>query len=85
MLSFELAGGGLAAVRFVDRLTIPIPAWSLGGVETLVTRPAVTSHSGLTPEERQRVGIGDGLIRLSVGLEGTDDLIADLERALEAI
>ena len=64
------------------RLNIPITAPSLGGVETLITRPAVTSHSGLTPDERKHLGISDALIRLSVGIEATEDLIEDFQQAL---
>jgi len=82
VLSFELEGGLDAARRFVDRVTIPINAPSLGGVETLITRPATTSHSGMTPADRARAGISDGLVRLSIGLESSDDLIEDLETAL---
>jgi cystathionine beta-lyase/cystathionine gamma-synthase len=82
MLSFELAGGLDAAQRFIDRVTIPISAPSLGGVETLITRPATTSHSSLSAAERVRTGIGDGLVRLSIGLESSDDLIEDFETAL---
>ncbi len=82
MLSFELEGGVEAAERFFGRVRIPIVAPSLGGIETLITRPATTSHLGMDPEERRRVGIGDGLIRLSVGIEATEDLIADFEQAL---
>jgi len=82
MLSFELAGGLDAAQRFMDRVTIPISAPSLGGVETLITRPATTSHSSMSAAERARTGIGDGLIRLSIGLESSDDLIEDFETAL---
>lgn len=82
MLSFELEGGVEAAERFFGRVRIPIVAPSLGGIETLITRPATTSHLGMDPEERRRVGIGDGLIRLSVGIEATEDLIVDFERAL---
>lgn len=82
MLSFELRGGVDAAKRLLDRLELPISAPSLGGVETLITRPATTSHSGLSPEDRERLGIGDGLVRLSVGIEAAEDLIADFEQAL---
>lgn len=82
MLSFELGGGAEAAERLIERLELPISSASLGGVESLVTRPAATSHSGLPPAERARLGIGDGLIRFSVGIEATEDLIADLEQAL---
>jgi len=85
VLSFELEGGTAAAAdEFIARTTIPISAPSLGGVETLITRPATTSHSGMSPEDRARAGISDGLIRLSVGLESSDDLIEDFENALRA-
>ncbi len=84
MLSFELEGGVAAADRFIDHVTLPISAPSLGGVESLITRPATTSHSGMTPAERERAGIAEGLIRLSVGLETTADLIEDFTRALDA-
>lgn len=83
MLSFEPAGGTAAAERFLDRVTIPVVAPSLGGVETLVTRPAVTSHRDMVPEERRELGIVDELVRVSVGVEGADDLVADFEQALE--
>lgn len=82
MLSFELAGGLEAAENFMERMSIAISAPSLGGIETLVTRPAATSHAGMSREDRGAAGITDGLIRLSVGLETTDDLIDDFEDAL---
>jgi len=82
MLSFELEGGVAFADRVLGGLELPISAPSLGGVETLITRPATTSHSGMTAEERKQLGIADGLIRLSVGVEATEDLIDDLGRAL---
>jgi cystathionine beta-lyase/cystathionine gamma-synthase len=82
VLSFELEGGVEAANRFIERATIPINAPSLGGVETLFMRPAITSHAGMSAAERARAGIGDGLIRLSVGLESSDDLIEDFDAAL---
>ncbi|MGE0826689.1 MAG: PLP-dependent aspartate aminotransferase family protein [Candidatus Binatia bacterium] len=82
MLSFELCGGVEAAERFMRKVTLPIIAPSLGGVETLMTRPATTSHAGMTPEDRKRLGITDGLIRLSVGIETTADLIDDFAQAL---
>jgi cystathionine beta-lyase/cystathionine gamma-synthase len=82
MVSFELKGGADAAQRLLDRVTIPYRTASLGGVESLVTRPATTSHAGLSPEDRRRLGVTDGLIRLSVGLEAADDLIEDLDLAL---
>jgi cystathionine beta-lyase/cystathionine gamma-synthase len=84
MLSFELEGGVTAADRFIDHVTLPISAPSLGGVESLITRPATTSHSGMTLEERSRAGIAEGLIRFSVGLEATEDLVEDFTRSLAA-
>jgi cystathionine beta-lyase/cystathionine gamma-synthase len=83
MLSFELKGGVEAAEGFMEKTTLPIVAPSLGGVETLLTRPATTSHSGLSPEDREEMGISDGLIRVSVGIEATEDLIADFDQALK--
>jgi cystathionine beta-lyase/cystathionine gamma-synthase len=83
MVSFELKGGLAAAERFMRRVTVPIVAPSLGGVETLVTRPAITSHAGMSAEERKAAGISDSLIRLSVGIEDTRDLIDDFENALK--
>ena len=69
---------------FLSRLRIPVEAPSLGGVESLVTRPSTTSHSGLSREERMNLGISDSLIRFSVGIESTDDLIEDLDQALQS-
>ncbi len=85
VLSFELEGGKEAAELFFKNLTIPSVAPSLGGVETLITRPAATSHAGLSPQEREKMGIGDGLIRLAVGIEATEDLIEDFEHAFLSI
>jgi cystathionine beta-lyase/cystathionine gamma-synthase len=82
MLSFEVRGTGEDATRVADKLKLFALAPSLGGVESLVTQPCTTTHHGLAPEERQRRGISDALIRLSVGLEDPGDLIADLEQAL---
>jgi cystathionine beta-lyase/cystathionine gamma-synthase len=84
MLSFELKNGAEAAERFIQNTTLPIIAPSLGGIETLITRPVTTSHSGLSPEDRQRMGISEGLIRVSVGIEATEDIIEDFDRALKA-
>jgi cystathionine beta-lyase/cystathionine gamma-synthase len=83
MLSFELKGGVEAAQAFMKKAQLPLLAPSLGGVETLLTRPATTSHSGMSPEDRRRVGITDGLIRVSVGIEATEELIEDFEQALQ--
>jgi cystathionine beta-lyase/cystathionine gamma-synthase len=82
MLSYELKGGAEAAKRFLAATTLPLKAPSLGGVETLLTLPAVTSHAGMSREDRQRLGITDGLVRMSVGLEATEELIEDLGQAL---
>ena len=82
MLSFELKGDIQAADRFIQNTTLPISAPSLGGVESLITRPALTSHSGMSPEDRQTMGISDTLIRLSVGIEATEDIIEDFNQAL---
>jgi cystathionine beta-lyase len=81
MLSFELRRAE-AAEAFQQRLRLILPALSLGGVESLACMPARTSHRRLSPEQRQRAGISDGLVRLSVGIEDPDDLIADLDQAL---
>lgn len=82
VMSFELRGGVAAAERFMRRVTIPAIAPSLGGVETLLTRPAQTSHAGLTPAERASAGVSDALVRLSVGIEATEDVIEDFAQAL---
>ncbi|MBV8973933.1 MAG: aminotransferase class I/II-fold pyridoxal phosphate-dependent enzyme [Sinobacteraceae bacterium] len=82
VLSFELEGGERAAQNFAQRVRIPAVAPSLGGVQTLLTRPATTSHAGLSREERLRLGINDGLLRLSVGIEATEDLLEDFAHAL---
>jgi cystathionine beta-lyase/cystathionine gamma-synthase len=82
LLSFELAGGEAAARRFLDRLGLIVHAVSLGGMESLATRPAMSSHRGMTPEARHRAGVSDSLIRLSVGVEALEDLLADLEQAI---
>lgn len=82
LLSFELAGGEIAGNRFFDRLKLIVHAVSLGGPETLATRPAKTSHRGMTPAARQQAGVSDGLIRLSTGIEAVEDILADLEQAL---
>jgi cystathionine beta-lyase/cystathionine gamma-synthase len=73
------------ADQFMAKLTLPAVAPSLGGIRSLITRSAVTSHAGLSREERLRAGISDGLIRLSVGIEDTDDLIEDLDQALRLL
>jgi cystathionine beta-lyase/cystathionine gamma-synthase len=83
MLSFEMKGGLDAAQQFMKNTTLPIIAPSLGGIETLLTRPATTSHAGMNPQHRRSIGITDGLIRMSVGIEATEDIVEDFERALK--
>ncbi|MFN2350129.1 MAG: PLP-dependent aspartate aminotransferase family protein [Thioalkalivibrio sp.] len=83
MLTIEVKGGGASATRVADALQLFVLAPSLGGAESLVTQPCTTTHHGLPPEERARRGISDAMLRLSVGLEDVEDLIADLEQALE--
>jgi len=85
MLSFEIDGGVDQADQFINHLQYAISAPSLGGVETLVTRPVTTSHALMDQAERKIAGISDRLIRYSVGIEAADDLIADLQQALEHI
>jgi cystathionine beta-lyase/cystathionine gamma-synthase len=85
MLSLRLRGGDTAAEALLDALRLPAVAPSLGGVETLITRPAVTSHAGMSLEDRERLGITSDLIRVSCGIEGTQDLIADFDQALAKI
>jgi cystathionine beta-lyase/cystathionine gamma-synthase len=82
MLGVELKGGARAAERFLRALTLATHAPSLGGVETLVSEPRLTSHAMLTPEARAQAGIPDGFLRFSIGLEDADDLIADFAQAL---
>jgi cystathionine beta-lyase/cystathionine gamma-synthase len=83
MLSFEMEAGAAAAERTIERLGLVMASASLGGVETVATRPAATTHAGLSKTERDRLGISDGLIRFSVGIEATEDLVADLNQALD--
>jgi cystathionine gamma-synthase len=83
MLSFELAGGKQAVRPFVEAIRIFTLAESLGGVESLVAHPPTMTHAGVDPDARARAGITDGLLRLSVGLEGEDDLLSDLAQALD--
>jgi len=82
MLSFLPSGGVAAAARFVDNVRLATYAPSFGGPETLVTRPATTSHGGQTAEERAKLGVTDDLVRVSVGLEAIEDLLEDFEQAL---
>jgi cystathionine beta-lyase/cystathionine gamma-synthase len=83
MLALELKGGGAAAVKFVKKLQVFTYAASLGGVDSLVIEPRYSSHEHMTPEEREKIGIPDGFLRMSIGIENAEDLIADIEQALQ--
>ena len=85
MLSFELHGGAEVVRDLVEALDIFTLAESLGGVESLIAHPATMTHAAMTPEQRAVAGIGDGLVRLSVGLEHVEDLLADLAPALDQL
>ncbi|HUK49955.1 MAG TPA: aminotransferase class I/II-fold pyridoxal phosphate-dependent enzyme [Terriglobales bacterium] len=85
MLSFEVRGDARAAEKFLKSTKLPVIAPSLGGVETLLTLPAQTSHAGMSPKDRNALGITDGLIRMSVGIENTEDIVNDLNTALQQI
>jgi len=82
VVSFEVAGDLKTTSRFIDRLTIPYIAPSLGGVESLIEQPALMSYYEKTTEERLELGIKDNLVRFAVGIEDTDDILNDLEQAL---
>jgi methionine-gamma-lyase len=83
MLAFEVVGGREAGERFMDALELCARATSLGGVDTVLHHPASTSHRQYAPEQLEAAGISPGLLRLSVGCEDADDLVADLEQALD--
>jgi cystathionine beta-lyase/cystathionine gamma-synthase len=85
VLSFEVDGTGEDACRFAETLKLFTLAPSLGGVDSLVTIPVITSHAMIRPEERRKMGVTEQLVRLAVGIENVDDLIADLEQALAAL
>ena len=78
-----LEGGRATAFRFINALTLFKSAVSLGGTESLICHPASTTHSGVPVEVRDQVGVSEGLIRVSIGLEHEEDLISDLESALQ--
>jgi O-succinylhomoserine sulfhydrylase len=85
LVSFDLAGGKQAAFGFMNRLELVDISNNLGDSKSLITHPGTTTHRTLSPEDRDRVGVTDGLVRLSVGLEDADDLADDLRRALDGI
>ena len=82
---FMVKGGEAEAFRLLDALQVIKLAVSLGGTESLISHPASTTHSGLPKETRDRIGITDALIRISVGIEDAGDLVADLRSALDAV
>ena len=83
LIAFEIAGGKPAAFRFLNALRLVRMTNNLGDAKSLITHPATTTHQRLTPDARAELGISDGLVRLSVGLEHDDDILADLATALE--
>ena len=86
MISFELKDGSREKVfAMMDRLKLIVRATSLGDVHTMMLYPAMSSHREVSPKQRQRLGIGDGLVRLSVGIEHSGDILADLEQALAIV
>lgn len=85
VVTFEIAGGKNAAFRFLNRLRLIKLSNNLGDAKSLITHPATTTHQRLKPDERAALGITDGMLRLSVGLEAADDLISDVEQALRQI
>jgi cystathionine gamma-synthase len=84
-MSFVVEGGLPAASRFIDGCKLSTHAASLGGVETLIQLPAIMSYNDMTTEQRKAIGIDDGLVRLAVGLEDAEDIMADMARGLEAV
>lgn len=85
LISFELKGGLKAGATLMDSVKVMTLAVSLGGIETLIQHPASMTHAGMTPEQRHAAGITDGLVRLSVGCEDPEDLLADLDQALAQV
>jgi len=84
MMAFDLVGGRDAVQRMIRRLELVTFAASLGGVETTISYPEITSHRSMTAEERAALGVGPGTVRVSVGIEDPDDIIADFAQALGA-
>ena len=85
MVTFEVEGTGEDARRVSEAMRLFTLATSLGGVESLVSIPVLTSHAMISPEQREKIGVNEQMVRLSVGIENGDDLIADLERALQSV
>lgn len=85
LLTFEVKGDAAAAARLIDSVKIPKIGPSLGGVESLIEQPLYMSYYSLTPEQRAAVGIADNMVRVALGIEDTDDLVADFKQALEQV
>jgi O-succinylhomoserine sulfhydrylase len=85
LIALEIEGGKAGAFRFLNALELIRISNNLGDAKSLITHPATTTHQRFTPEERTEMGVSEGLVRLSIGLEHTDDLIDDLLRALERV
>ncbi|HEY8633435.1 MAG TPA: aminotransferase class I/II-fold pyridoxal phosphate-dependent enzyme [Candidatus Dormibacteraeota bacterium] len=83
MMAFDLEGGRAAVQRMMSRFQLVAFAASLGGVETTISYPEITSHRGLTPEERAQLGVGPGTVRVSVGIEAAEDIVADFAQAID--
>ena len=84
-MSFILKGGKEAAWQLIDGTTMVSITANLGDAKTMITHPATTTHSRLTPEARAEAGIEEGLVRIAVGLEEATDIIADISQALDAV
>ena len=85
MLSFELKKGLQGGIDFMNKLKMCVRAVSLGTVDTLLSHPASMTHFGVPKEQREKYGITDGMIRMNVGIENSEDIIADLEQALKSL
>ena len=82
LVGFELKGGKEAGMKFIDSLKMLFHVANIGDARSLAIHPATTTHSQLTPEEQLKTGVTDGYVRLSIGIEHIDDIIADLDQAL---
>jgi O-succinylhomoserine sulfhydrylase len=85
LIALDIAGGKAGAFRFLNALDLVLISNNLGDAKSLITHPATTTHQRFKPEDRAEMGISDGLVRLSIGLEHPDDLVADLHAALDRV
>ena len=83
MITFELKGGYTAGAYMMNHVRVATLVVSLGNVDTLISHPASMTHSNVSPEARRQMGISDGLVRLSVGIENIEDIINDLDQAMQ--